>query len=128
MAVQKQYHPLLETDDYPTAERVRDAYLEKTEKTRTILEFFAQHNEPYLQKVKMDLTDKTYWRYELTGHRRQPLDHPQTAQAPGDGIDPSAGYSDCHPEKVQGELPRWGTAARNQQPAGIRKRRRASAI
>lgn len=32
MAVQKQYHPLLETDDYPTAERVRDAYLEKTEK------------------------------------------------------------------------------------------------
>lgn len=66
MAVQKQYHPLLETDDYPTAERVRDAYLEKTEKTRTILEFFAQHNEPYLQKVKMDPTNKTYWRYELT--------------------------------------------------------------
>lgn len=32
MAVQMQYHPLLETDDYPTAERVRDAYLEKTEK------------------------------------------------------------------------------------------------
>ncbi len=54
MAVQKQYHSLLETDGYVTAERVRDAYLGKTEKTRTILEFFEQHNEQYLQKVKMD--------------------------------------------------------------------------
>lgn len=69
MAVQKQYHSLLETDGYVTAERVRDAYLGKTEKTRTILEFFAQHNEQYLQKVKMDPTNKTYWRYELTRRR-----------------------------------------------------------
>lgn len=69
MAAQKQYHSLLETDGYVTAERVRDAYLGKTEKTRTILEFFAQHNEQYLQKVKMDPTNKTYWRYELTRRR-----------------------------------------------------------
>lgn len=69
MTVQKQYHTLLETDGYVTAERVRDAYLGKTEKTRTILEFFAQHNEQYLQKVKMDPTNKTYWRYELTRRR-----------------------------------------------------------
>lgn len=69
MAIQKQYHSLLETDGYVTAERVRDAYLGKTEKTRTILEFFAQHNEQYLQKVKMDPTNKTYWRYELTRRR-----------------------------------------------------------
>ncbi len=69
MAVQKQYHSLLATDGYVTAERVRDAYLGKTEKTRTILEFFAQHNEQYLQKVKMDPTNKTYWRYELTKRR-----------------------------------------------------------
>ena len=69
MAVQKQYHSLLETDGYVTAERVRDAYLGKTEKTRTILEFFEQHNEQYLQKVKMDPTNKTYWRYELTRRR-----------------------------------------------------------
>ena len=69
MAVQKQYHSLLATDGYVTAERVRDAYLGKTEKTRTILEFFAQHNEQYLQKVKMDPTNKTYWRYELTRRR-----------------------------------------------------------
>lgn len=69
MAIQKQYHSLLETDGYVTAERVRDAYLGKTEKTRTILEFFEQHNEQYLQKVKMDPTNKTYWRYELTRRR-----------------------------------------------------------
>lgn len=69
MAIQKQYHSLLETDGYVTAERVRDAYLGKTEKTRTILEFFVQHNEQYLQKVKMDPTNKTYWRYELTRRR-----------------------------------------------------------
>ena len=50
--------------------------------------------------------------------RRQPLDHSQTAQDQGNGIDPSAGYSYCHPEKVQGKTPRWKTAARNQQPAG----------
>lgn len=37
MAIQKQYHSLLETDGYVTAERVRDAYLGKTEKTRTII-------------------------------------------------------------------------------------------
>ncbi|OUQ51294.1 transposase [Alistipes sp. An116] len=69
MAIQKQYHSLLETDGYVTAERVRDAYLGKTEKTRTILEFFEQHNEQYLQEVKMDPTNKTYWRYELTRRR-----------------------------------------------------------
>ena len=71
MMVQRHYHTLLEIDGYVTAERVRDAYLGKTEKTRTILEFFAQHNEQYLQKVKMDPTNKTYWRYELTRRRLQ---------------------------------------------------------
>lgn len=69
MMVQRHYHTLLEIDGYVTAERVRDAYLGKTEKTRTILEFFAQHNEQYLQKVKMDPTNKTYWRYDLTKRR-----------------------------------------------------------
>lgn len=69
MKAQRHYHTLLDIDGYVTAERVRDAYLGKTEKTRTMLEFFAQHNEQYLQKVKMDPTNKTYWRYELTRRR-----------------------------------------------------------
>ena len=69
MKAQRHYHTLLDIDGYVTAERVRDAYLGKTEKTRTILEFFEQHNEQYLQKVKMDPTNKTYWRYELTRRR-----------------------------------------------------------
>ena len=69
MAVQKQYHSLLETDGYVTAGASQRRLPGKNRKTRTILEFFAQHNEQYLQKVKMDPTNKTYWRYELTRRR-----------------------------------------------------------
>lgn len=34
-----------------------------------MIEFFKQHNEQYLQKVKMNTADKTYSRYELTKKR-----------------------------------------------------------
>ena len=56
-------------DGYVTAELVKNAFLGKIARERTLIEFFKQHNEQYLQKVKMNTTDKTYSRYELTKKR-----------------------------------------------------------
>lgn len=65
-SVHQHYHSLLEMDGYVTAERVKNAFLGKIERGKTLIEFFEMHNEQYLQKVKMNTADKTYSRYELT--------------------------------------------------------------
>lgn len=67
--VHQHYHALLEQDGYVTSERVKNAFLGKIERGKTLIEFFEMHNEQYLQKVKMKTTDKTYSRYELTKKR-----------------------------------------------------------
>ncbi len=64
------YHTLQQRDGYVTAERVKNAFLGKEEKEKTIIAFFEQHNEQFLLKVCNDLTTrKTYSRYELTKNR-----------------------------------------------------------
>ena len=68
-SVHQHYHSLLEMDGYVTAERVKNAFLGKIERGKTLIEFFEMHNEQYLQKVKMNTVDKTYSRYELTKKR-----------------------------------------------------------
>ena len=67
--VHQHYHALLEQDGYVTSERVKNAFLGKIERGKTLIEFFEMHNEQYLQKVKMNTADKTYSRYELTKKR-----------------------------------------------------------
>ena len=67
--VHQHYHALMAQDGYVTAELVKNAFLGKIARERTLIEFFKQHNEQYLQKVKMNTTDKTYSRYELTKKR-----------------------------------------------------------
>ncbi len=67
--VHQHYHTLLEQDGYVTSERVKNAFLGRIERGKTLIEFFEMHNEQYLQKVKMNTTDKTYSRYELTKKR-----------------------------------------------------------
>lgn len=67
--VHQHYHALLEQDGYVTSERVKNAFLGKIERGKTLIEFFEMHNEQYLQKVKMNTVDKTYSRYELTKKR-----------------------------------------------------------
>ncbi|WP_439810238.1 site-specific integrase [Parabacteroides distasonis] len=67
--IHQHYHALLEQDGYVTSERVKNAFLGKIERGKTLIEFFEMHNEQYLQKVKMNTTDKTYSRYELTKKR-----------------------------------------------------------
>lgn len=67
--VYQHYHTLLEQDGYVTSERVKNAFLGKIERGKTLIEFFEMHNEQYLQKVKMNTVDKTYSRYELTKKR-----------------------------------------------------------
>ena len=67
--VHQHYHALMEQDGYVTAELVKNAFLGKIARERTLIEFFKQHNEQYLQKVKMNTADKTYSRYELTKKR-----------------------------------------------------------
>lgn len=67
--VHQHYHALLEQDGYVTSERVKNAFLGKIERDKTLIEFFEMHNEQYLQKVKMNTVDKTYSRYELTKKR-----------------------------------------------------------
>lgn len=68
-SVHQHYHSLLEMDGYVTTERVKNAFLGKIERGKTLIEFFEMHNEQYLQKVKMNTADKTYSRYELTKKR-----------------------------------------------------------
>lgn len=64
------YHTLQQRDGYVTAERVKNAFLGKEEKEKTIIAFFEQHNEQFLLRVNNDLTSrKTYTRYELTKNR-----------------------------------------------------------
>ena len=67
--VHQHYHALMAQDGYVTAELVKNAFLGKIARGRTLIEFFIQHNEQYLQKVKMNTADKTYSRYELTKKR-----------------------------------------------------------
>ena len=67
--VHQHYHALMAQDGYVTAELVKNAFLGKIVRERTLIEFFKQHNEQYLQKVKMNTADKTYSRYELTKKR-----------------------------------------------------------
>ena len=67
--VHQHYHALMAQDGYVTAELVKNAFLGKIARERTLIEFFKQHNEQYLQKVKMNTADKTYSRYELTKKR-----------------------------------------------------------
>lgn len=64
------YHDLQLRDGYVTAERVKNAFLGKEEKKKTIISFFEQHNEQCRQKVSNNLTTRaTYTRYELTKNR-----------------------------------------------------------
>lgn len=49
-----------------TAEKVRNVFLGKEEKAKTLLQVFSQHNEQYALKVGKTATQKTYTRYELT--------------------------------------------------------------
>ena len=67
--VHQHYHALMAQNGYVTAELVKNAFLGKIARERTLIEFFKQHNEQYLQKVKMNTADKTYSRYELTKKR-----------------------------------------------------------
>ena len=52
-----------------TAEKVRNVFLGKEEKAKTLLQVFSQHNEQYALKVGKTATQKTYTRYELTKNR-----------------------------------------------------------
>ena len=61
----KHYQTILERDGYVTAEKVRNTFLGKEEKAKTLLQVFAQHNEQYALKVGKTATHRTYTRYEL---------------------------------------------------------------
>lgn len=65
----RHYQTILERDGYVTAEKVRNIFLGKEEKAKTLLQVFAQHNEQYALKVGKTATQKTYTRYELTKNR-----------------------------------------------------------
>ena len=43
--VHQHYHALLEQDGYVTSERVKNAFLGKIERGKTLIEFFEMHNE-----------------------------------------------------------------------------------
>jgi len=62
------YHEMQQRDGYVTAERVKNAFLGKGEKT--IITFFEEHNQQFNLKVGNNIsTHKTYTRYELTKSR-----------------------------------------------------------
>lgn len=54
----RHYQTILERDSYVTAEKVRNVFLGKEEKAKTLLQVFAQHNEQYAQKVGKQLRTK----------------------------------------------------------------------
>lgn len=45
------YHYLLERDGYITAERLKNVFLGREEKEKSLLSFFEQHNELYKLKI-----------------------------------------------------------------------------
>lgn len=45
--LRRHYQPILERDGYVTAEKVRNIFLGKEEKSKTLLQVFTQHNEQY---------------------------------------------------------------------------------
>ena len=62
------YHEMQQRDGYVTAEKVKNAFLGKGEKT--IIAFFEEHNQQFSLKVGNNIsTHKTYTRYELTKSR-----------------------------------------------------------
>lgn len=62
------YHEIQQREGYVSAEKVKNAFLGKGEKT--IIAFFEEHNEQFSLKVGNSIsTHKTYTRYELTKSR-----------------------------------------------------------
>ena len=54
----RHYQTILERDGYVTAEKVRNIFLGKEEKAKTLLQVLAQHNEQYALKSGKQLRKK----------------------------------------------------------------------
>lgn len=57
----RHYQTILEREGYVTAEKVRNIFLGKEEKVKTLLQVFAQHNEQYALKAGKTATQKNIY-------------------------------------------------------------------
>ena len=62
----KIYNKLLENNEHITAKRIKDIYIGKDEKRKTLLEAFTDHNQMMASRVGVDFSKSTYTRYSTT--------------------------------------------------------------
>ncbi|MEX2230576.1 MAG: site-specific integrase [Cyclobacteriaceae bacterium] len=66
LKLNKIYNKLVENDEIVTATRIKDIYLGKDVRNRTLLEVFKLHNEMVKSRVGVDFSTSTYTRYQTT--------------------------------------------------------------
>ncbi|MEO5600738.1 MAG: Arm DNA-binding domain-containing protein [Cyclobacteriaceae bacterium] len=66
LKLNKIYQRLVENDEMITATRIKEIYLGKDVRNRTLLEVFELHNEMMKSRVGVDFSTSTYTRYQTT--------------------------------------------------------------
>jgi hypothetical protein len=66
LRLNKIYNKLLENNEHITAKRIKDIYIGKDEKRKTLLEAFTDHNQMMASRVGVDVSKSTYTRYSTT--------------------------------------------------------------
>ena len=66
LKLNKIYNKLVENDEIITATRIKEIYLGKDVRNRTLLEVFKLHNEMVKSRVGVDFSTSTYTRYQTT--------------------------------------------------------------
>lgn len=66
LKLNKIYNRLIENDGMITATRIKEIYLGKDVRNRTLLEVFNHHNEMVKSRVGVDFSTSTYTRYRTT--------------------------------------------------------------
>lgn len=94
----KHYQTILERDGYVTAEKVRNTFLGKEEKAKTLLQVFAQHNEQYAGKDRHTPDIHPVRTYKESSRRIYPHELPCGGhQLPGDKRGVHRGLLPVHP-------------------------------
>jgi site-specific recombinase XerD len=62
--IQKYYNVLLALGEIITAEKIKNLFLGKTEKQKTLMEVFKYHNDTMKEKIGIDIVKSTYTKFE----------------------------------------------------------------
>jgi hypothetical protein len=65
VGINKAYQEICDRDNYVTAEKVRNAFLDMGQNHKTLLAVFKQHNEDYARQVGKMKNQRSYWKYRI---------------------------------------------------------------